>query len=101
MLLAKRRADAGIKIFAWRLWVLSEHHETRCAARKRQKTEEFRSQYAARASIEATHEQAIRRCGLRQYRYIGQAKTYLQHVLTAMAINLVRVNDWWTAGPHA
>ncbi|MBV8055973.1 MAG: transposase [Deltaproteobacteria bacterium] len=50
------------------------HHETLRAARKRQKTKEFRSQYAARAGIEATHEQAIRRCGLRQCRHIGQAK---------------------------
>ena len=72
-----------------------------CAARKRQKTEEFRSQYAARAGIEATHEQAFRRCGLRQCRYIGQAKTHLQHVLTATAINLVRPNDWWRAMPQA
>jgi transposase len=78
-----------------------EHHETLCAARKRQKTEEFRSQYAARAGIEGTHEQAIRRCGLRRCRYIGQAKTRLQHVLTATAINLVRLNDWWTAMLHA
>jgi len=78
-----------------------EHHKTLCGARQRQKTEEFRSQYAARAGIEATHEQAIRRCGLRQGHYIGQAKTRLQHVLTATAINLVRLNDWWAARPHA
>jgi transposase len=78
-----------------------EHHETLCAARQRQKTEEFRSQYAARAGIEATHEQAIRRCGLRQCRYIGQAKTSLQHVLTATAVNLVRLNDWWSGKPIA
>jgi transposase len=69
------------------------HHEALSAARQRQKTEEFRSQYAARAGIEGTHEQAIRRCGLRQCRYIGQAKTHLQHVLTATAINLVRLNS--------
>jgi hypothetical protein len=25
----------------------------------------------------------------------------LQHILTATAINLVRLNDWWTAMPHA
>jgi ABC-type Na+ efflux pump permease subunit len=80
---------------------VQEHHETLCAARKRQKTEKFRSQYAARAGIEGTHEQAIRRCGLQQCRYIGQAKTRLQHLLTATAINLVRLNDWWTAMPHA
>ena len=68
------------------------HHEALSAARQRQKTEEFRSQYAARAGIEATHEQAIRRCGMRRCRYIGQPKTRLQHVLTATAVNLVRLD---------
>jgi transposase len=78
-----------------------EYHEALYTARNRQKTEEFRGQYAARAVVEGTHEQAIRRCGLRQCRYIGQAKTRPQHVLTATAVNLVRLNDWWTARPHA
>jgi transposase len=72
-----------------------EHHEALQAARRGQTTEEFRSRYAARAGIEGTHEQAIRRCGLRQCRYIGQVKAHLQHVLTAAAINVVRLSDWW------
>ncbi|MGZ3434232.1 MAG: IS1182 family transposase [Isosphaeraceae bacterium] len=72
-----------------------DHHEALQAARRAQTTAEFRSRYAARAGIEGTHEQAIRRCGLRQCRYIGQAKAHLQHVLTAAAINIVRLSDWW------
>jgi len=76
------------------------HHEALSAARQRQKPEEFRSQYAARAGIEATHEQAIRRCGMRRCRYIGQPKTGLQHVLTATAVNLVRLDDWWAEKPQ-
>ena len=63
------------------------------------RTEEFRSRYAARAGIEGTHEQAIRRCGLRRCRYIGEAKAHLQHLLTAAAINLVRLSDWWAGTP--
>src|SRR5262249_51884428 len=51
------------------------------AARREQETEEFRSRYAARAGVEGTHEQAIRRCGLRRCRYIGEAKAHLQHLL--------------------
>jgi transposase len=78
-----------------------EHHEALHQARKNQKTEEFRRQYAARAGIEGTHEQAIRRCGLRRCRYIGQTKTSLQHVLTAVAVNLVRLNEWWAGNPTA
>jgi transposase len=71
------------------------HHEALPAARRAQTTEEFRWRYAARGGIEGTHEQAIRRCGLRRCRYIGQAKAHLQHVLTAAAINIVRLSDWW------
>ena len=78
-----------------------EHHEALQGSRREQKTEGFRSSYAARAGIEGTHEQAIRRCGLRQCRYIGQAKAHLQHVLTATAINVIRLGDWWAGKPIA
>ena len=60
-----------------------------------------RRQYAARAGVESTHEQTIRRCGLRQCRYIGLAKTHLQHVVTATAINLIWVGQWLTGTPMA
>jgi hypothetical protein len=46
-----------------------------------------------RAGIEATHEQAIRRCGLRHSRDIGLAKTRLQQLMTAPVINLVRFSE--------
>lgn len=72
-----------------------EQFEALQAARKRQTTTEFAQQYAARSGIEATHEQALRRCGLRQSRYIGFAKTHFQHLITAAAINLVRLSDWF------
>jgi transposase len=71
-----------------------EQYEALHAARKRQTTPEFQQQYAARSGVEATHEQAIRRCGLRRSRYIGLAKTHLQHLLTAAAINVVRLGEW-------
>jgi transposase len=73
-----------------------EHYEALQARRQQQKTEEFQKQYAARAGVEGTHAQAIQRCGLRQCRYLGIAKVHLQHVLTAAALNLVRIADWWT-----
>jgi transposase len=78
-----------------------EHHEALQAARQHQTTDVFRHQYAARAGIEGTHEQAIRRCGLRQSRYIGLAKTHLQHIITATAINVVRVAAWLEGTPRA
>src|SRR3954453_1235289 len=78
-----------------------EQHEALQAARREQETEAFRLRYAARAGIEGTHEQAIRRCGLRRCRYIGEAKANLQNLLTAAAINLVRLSDWWAGTPLA
>jgi hypothetical protein len=77
------------------------HHETIQAARQRQETAAFKAQYAQRAGIEGTHAQAIRRCGLRRCRYIGQAKTHLQPVIIAMAINIVRMAAWLEGTPLA
>jgi transposase len=76
-----------------------EQHEVLQAARREQETEEFRRRYAARAGIEGTHEQANRRCGLRCCRYIGEAKAHLQHLLTAAALNVVRLSEWWAGTP--
>ena len=78
-----------------------EHYEALQAARQHQTTEEFEQSYAARAGIEGTHAQAISRCGLRRCRYIGLAKTHLQHVITAAAVNLVRIADWQSGIPVA
>jgi hypothetical protein len=60
-----------------------DYEEALQAARKRQSTAAFRLNYAGRAGIEGTHGQAIRRCDLRQCRYIGLAKTRLQHIITS------------------
>jgi transposase len=76
-------------------------HKAIQAARQRQEIVAFTAEYARRAGIEGTHAQAIRRSGERQCRYIGQAKTQLQHVLTATALNLVRVAAWLKGTPRA
>ncbi len=62
--------------------------------RAKEKTEQFIQQYAKRAGIERTISQGVRRCGMRRTRYIGLTKTHLQHLLTAAAINIVRVMNW-------
>ncbi len=49
-----------------------------------------------RAGIESTHAQGIRRSDLRRSRYIGLAKTRLQHIFTAIALNMVRAVEWLT-----
>jgi len=76
-------------------------HEALQAARRHQQTEDFKVQYAARAGIEGTHAQAVRRAGLRRSRYTGLAKTRLQHIATAAALNLVRINEWCSGTPLA
>jgi len=64
------------------------------AARHRQQTQEFKERYAIRAGIEGTISQGVRVFDLRRSRYIGLAKTHLQHVLTATAINVSRLLAW-------
>jgi hypothetical protein len=49
----------------------------------------FAPQYAARAGIENTHAQGIHRGGLQHVRYRGLAKTHLQYLATAAALNVV------------
>lgn len=70
------------------------------AARNRQMTLPFRTQYSARAGIEGTLAQTIRMSGLRRARYRGVQKTYLQQVFTATARNVVRTTDWLTQRPQ-
>ena len=76
-------------------------HETLQKNRQQQQTEEWQEQYAKRAGIEGTISQAVRGFGLRECRYIGLAKTHLQHVLTAMAINMARLDAWLTGKKRA
>lgn len=62
--------------------------------RARQATAEFKEQYAVRAGVEGTLSQGVRAFDLRRSRYIGATKTHLQHILTAAAIDFVRVGHW-------
>jgi transposase len=71
------------------------------ASRERQTTPEFAALYGLRAGIEGTISQAVRACGVRRSRYIGQPKTHLAHVLTAVAINLQRIDAWLTDTPSS
>jgi Transposase DDE domain len=56
-------------------------------------------QYALRAGVESSLSQGIRRFDLRRSRYIGWARTHLQQLLTATAMNLVRVIAWLWGEP--
>jgi transposase len=69
-------------------------HEAIQQARARQGTEAFPERYKPRMGIEGTFSQAMRAFGLRRSRYVGQAKTHLQMVATAFAINFGRLVDY-------
>ncbi len=73
-------------------------YETLKRARDRQETDEFKINYKKRAGIEGTISQGTRSFELRRSRYLGLAKTHLQHLATAAAINLTRIATWWLAG---
>lgn len=76
-------------------------HEALAAARTCEDTAEGKSLYAQRNGIEGTLSQAVRAFGLRQARYRGLAKTGLQGVATAAALNLDRIGAWFAGRPLA
>ena len=76
-------------------------HDMLQTARQRQQTVEFKQRYKKRAGIEDTLSQGTRSFDLRYARYIGLAKTHLQHLATAVAMNLTRVANWFAQIPKA
>ncbi len=71
------------------------------AARVREHTEDFAQEYARRAGIEGTLSRGIRTCELRRTRYIGLTRVHLGHVLTAAALNFLRLGEWIADVPRA
>jgi transposase len=78
-----------------------EEHQALQLNRQQEQTPAWQATYARRAGVEGALSQGIRAFGLREARYFGQAKTHLQHVLTAAAMNLIRVDQWLTGTPFA
>jgi transposase len=74
-------------------------HEAVTAARAEQATTTWKHKYSIRAGVEGTIWQATHLTGIRRARYLGLAKTRLEHNVAAAAINLTRLNAWWTGTP--
>ncbi|WP_455681056.1 transposase [Streptomyces mirabilis] len=68
-------------------------------ARLQQGDEQWRAKYAIRAGIEGTIHQAVAVTGMRRARYLGLHKTHLEHVFSAVALNLIRLDAWWNGHP--
>jgi transposase len=92
------RSRAGPRTLTFRP---KKQHLALQQARQRQATSEFAREYARRAGVEGTISQGTRGFGLRRSRYVGVEKTHLQHILTAIAINLVRLANWFAETPRA
>jgi transposase len=60
-----------------------------------------KQRYRRRAGVEGTLSQGVRAFGLRRTRYRGLAKTHLQHVAVAAAINMDRLVAWLDERPRA
>lgn len=69
--------------------------------RQQQETDSFRAEYRLRAGVEGLLSQGVRAYELRKARYVGCAKTQLQQILIAVAINLVRLVAWWREGHNS
>ena len=75
------------------------HYEALKEQRRIHASEEGRLLYNKRAGVEGTISQGVRAFGLRRARYRGLAKTHLQLVATAAAINLERLVAWFNNLP--
>jgi len=68
-------------------------------ARAWQTTGEWKTIYAARAGVEGAMRQTTHVTGIRTARYRGLPKTTLEHVIAATAINIIRLDPYWTGRP--
>jgi IS5 family transposase len=68
-------------------------------ARAQQQTKDWNTDYALRAGVEGTIRQAAAVTDMHHARYRGLAKTHLEHVFSAVALNLLRIHAWWNGHP--
>lgn len=78
-----------------------EEHLAIVKRRKQQETKKWLKQYNCRAGVEGTISQGVRGLGLRECRYLGLSKVHLQHILTATAMNAIRLFAWFEGIPLA
>jgi transposase len=76
-----------------------EIHEAIAAAKAGQASQHWKQRYNIRAGVEGTMRQATHVTGIRRARYTGLDKTRLEHAAAAAAVNLLRLDAWWTGKP--
>lgn len=70
-------------------------HHAQQTARATQNTTDWQARYALRAGVEGTIRQGVAVTGMRRARYRGLPKTRLEHVYSAVALNLIRLDAYW------
>ena len=71
-------------------------HDALTSARAEQASDSWRDRYKIRAGVEGTIAQASHVTGIRRSRYTGLDKIRLEHLIAATAVNLIRLDAWWT-----
>ncbi|WP_326793873.1 IS1182 family transposase (plasmid) [Streptomyces sp. NBC_00841] len=69
-----------------------ELRDLQVRVRTEQQTPEWKARYAVRSGVEGTINEFAHGHGMRRCRYRGQPKAHLQHVLTAIAVNIERLS---------
>lgn len=76
-----------------------DQYELQAAARAAQDSTGWQEDYKRRAGIEAAISQAVTVTGSRRARYRGLARTRLEHLYSAVALNLWRLDAYWNDTP--
>lgn len=81
--------------------VAGTQHELRQTRRQEQQTPEWKARCDVRAGVEGTLLQGARAFGLRRCRCRCLAKIHLQHIFTAVVMNVARLAAWLVGTPQA
>jgi len=68
-----------------------ELRDLQLRVRAEQQTPEWKTRYAVRSGVESTVNEFAHGHGMRRCRYRGQSKAHIQHILTAIAVNIERL----------
>ncbi|MFD7447301.1 IS1182 family transposase [Streptomyces sp. NPDC059909] len=69
-----------------------ELRDLQLRVRTEQQTPQWKARYAVRSGVEGTVNEFAHGHGMRRCRYRGQGKAHIQHVLTAIAVNIERLS---------
>ena len=69
-----------------------ELRDLQVRVRAEQQTPDWKARYAVRSGVEGTMNEFAHGHGMRRCRYRGEPKAHLQHILTAIAVNIERLS---------